>query len=809
MPSSSKWIDGRIVDRYYTVERNLKLKLHWVLRTVHGKVKVTTPAPFAPYCIIPAKYLIQAEEMVTKLGLTTATPKRLVGFQLADSEDAGYKIEFMLPEHVGRFRRAMESSGYPEIYQADIPYMELVMIHNDITTKIRIHEDSTIEKPPEDADIPPYVIWYWDIETSDEGEGTEPNPKNDRILAIASVLGGTGHEEEILALDDEKVMLETFYKRIAKDVDILVGYNSDKFDEPYFRKRIQTVCGLSPGFRGVKFLDLGPLVINAEETSLPSWSLDYIAETKLGERKLPILNGFYKTFREDRETLKERCLDDARKLKKLEDAYQYVTFALVNAELSGAPIEKVQYVSHVGDGMTLRESYHRCTPKLIWRCKNHAVKGEKFQGAIVKTPPLGIHAKVACLDFSALYTRIIRENWISQSAVVVEPNANSIDCGTDPVTGARIYFDLSRPAPIAQILERVELERREYLRLMLKAIKEAIINRYDMLQKQRKITGNAMYGFSGDARTRYYYRPIADTITRIAREYLTAVMGFVQSLGMEVIYADTDGIYIKFHEECTYEHMVSTCNNLIPLVNSLCNKMASKRGVPFARRCIDLKFESIYDPVIFFRSEKGQVAKKRYAAREIWSYKREGFLEEPKISIMGLEERRGDRAALTKQMQNHIIRLLIKGYIGKAIRYIRDTRGSLLRGDLDHLTVLSSSLTKPDNEYKTKPPHFRAAQKAKAQGERLMWGKIQYVYVENSKRGLVVEPVVREVIPPIRQSGREAFWEKRILKWCKRIMGAVMNEHEFERKLSGTARLDVWFTKGGNKENGIDVESSV
>jgi len=804
MPLSSytnddtEYIDGRIVDDYYTTDKHGRIKLHWILRTKFGKLKITTKCPIRPYCFIPAKYVTVYNDVLESTDINSPTCSKVESGEFADAESSVYKLEFALPEHVGRFRRLMDRAGFPEVYEADVLFMERVKAEYDITNTIRIFKDDTIAPPPDEADIPPYVIWYWDIEVSDEFEERfEPSPDTERILAIAYV-DGEG-VEGVLAEDNEKDMLETFYERISKSVDVVVGYNSDNFDEPFFRKRIAKLCGIAPTFRGIAFLDMGPLIINAEETTLPSWSLDYIAETKLGERKIPMKQGFHETFREDREYLKERCLDDARKLKKLEDTYNYVTFALENVSLSGAQINKIQYISYFGDSITLRESIHRCTPRVIWRCKGHSEKGEKFKGAIVRKPPLGVHQRVAFLDFSSLYVRVIRENWLSRTALAFKPSPTRIYTGEDPQTGQRIYFDLSKPAPVPQILTRIEQDRIRYLTILQETVETIMRERYDMLQKQRKVSGNAMYGFGGDAKTRYYYRIVADTVTRIAREYLTGVIALCEQLGFHVTYADTDGIYIQFKEDDTYEYIIDVCNNLVHIINSLCKSMAAKRNVPPERRLVEIKFESIYDPIIFFRSEKGDVAKKRYVAREVFSYKVGGMRSEPKIDEKGIEKRRGDRSILTKEMQTCIIEFLLRGDLDGAVQYIKSMRRSLLSGELDQKLVLSSSITKPMNEYKTKPPHFRAAQKAQAKGERLMWGKVSYVYAEDGKNGLVVEPVIKDRIPPIKPSGREIFWEKRIMKWVRRFMGAVMEDHEFERKLSGTTQLDMFLNKGGKK----------
>ena len=792
MPSSSlppqdnpDWVDGRIVDRFYTIEDG-KIKLHWWLRTTEGKIKVTTPAPFLPYCGVPASYLPILKEVLAKTNLNPKISK-FTNTRFADSSAAPYKLEFPFPRQVGEFRRLMERHGYSLIYEGDIGFLDRVMADKDITDVVRIHADNTFEKAPDDATIPPFTIWYWDIETSDEFEGTAPNPETERILTIAYVTD-TG-VEVVLAEEDEKETLSTFYSSISRFADILVGYNSDKFDEPYFRKRVSVVLEVPETFRGVAFLDLGPILIKSEETTLPSWSLDYIAETKLGERKLPIIKGFHETFRTDRKTLMERCLDDARKLKKLEDAYHYITYTLENLKLSGAPIHKLKYISWVGDAMTLRESIHRCAPRILWRCKGHAGKVGKFKGAIVGDPPLGVHWRVACLDFTSLYVRIMRENWISRSSFRKTPNRTTIKCGEN------IYYDTKLPAPVPQILERLESDRTRYLSLAKSTKDDTLYKRYDMLQKQRKMSGNAMYGFTGDAKTRYYYKEVAHTVAKLGRDYLIAATDLSQLLSsLRVIYRDTDSVYLKFNADTDYRDIIATCESLIPFINNLCNSLAGERGVPKRQRIIEMKFEAIYDPLIFFRSEKGEVAKKRYVGRQVYSYKKGGLLDEFEIEKKGIEERRGDRSELTKQMQNIIFSHLLSEDISGAIQYIKDTQRKFFKGQLDHLAVLSSSLTKPIAEYKSKPPHFRAAIKAMAQSERLMWGKVQYVYVANGRNGLIVEPVIKGEIPSMKPSGRELFWENRVMKWVKRIMGAVMNEHELEREMSGTSQLDVWFT---------------
>jgi hypothetical protein len=68
----------------------------------------------------------------------------------------------------------------------------------------------------------------------------------------------------------------------------------------------------------------------------------------------------------------------------------------------------------------------------------------------------------------------------------------------------------------------------------------------DIRQQALKLTANSMYGCLGFTHSRFYAKPLAQLVTSQGREILQSTADLVENtLGLEVIYGDTDSIMVN------------------------------------------------------------------------------------------------------------------------------------------------------------------------------------------------------------------------------------------------------------------------
>ena len=214
---------------------------------------------------------------------------------------------------------------------------------------------------------------------------------------------------------------------------------------------------------------------------------------------------------------------------------------------------------------------------------------------------------------------------------------------------------------------------------------------------------NSFYGYTGWDAARWYCRQCAEATTAWGRYFIKKSMTIAKNLGFEVLYGDTDSIFIKKKNV--------NLNKLKSEVEKLIEKLSKELPIQIE---VDEYFKTI-----FF------VEKKRYA----------GLTEDGRLIVKGLEIRRGDWCELAKKVQKEVIEIILKKKDPeKAAKFVKDVIKNIKFGGvkLEDL-VIYKSLTKKPDKYESMQAHVKAAIRAMEMGIVYAVGsKVGYVVVKGS-----------------------------------------------------------------------------
>jgi DNA polymerase alpha subunit A len=100
-------------------------------------------------------------------------------------------------------------------------------------------------------------------------------------------------------------------------------------------------------------------------------------------------------------------------------------------------------------------------------------------------------------------------------------------------------------------------------------------------QKAIKILANSMYGCLGFSGSRFYAKALAALVTSQGREILQKTVSLAtDTLGLEVIYGDTDSV------------MIHTASTDIKAVKEMGNKVKARVGALY--KCLEIEIDGIF-----------------------------------------------------------------------------------------------------------------------------------------------------------------------------------------------------------------------
>jgi DNA polymerase elongation subunit (family B) len=292
-----------------------------------------------------------------------------------------------------------------------------------------------------------------------------------------------------------------------------------------------------------------------------------------------------------------------------------------------------------------------------------------------------------------------------------------------------------------------------------------------------KVFANSVFGVVSSEMSRLHTREVGESITQTGVWLIQATMRAAQECGLNVIYGDTDSLFVTGCTDENFRAFVQTCNDV------LYPRLLAERGC--VENKVKLAYEKAFDRMVMLSA-------KRYVAR-LAHYK--GTLPDArtKPEVKGIEYKRGDSCRLVRQMQAEIIDLLMGGGInGPRVAECQDDpakyralvgrwreRVLVLPLELEDV-ALAKRLTKPIKEYAVRvkkdgadyasPPHVRVAKLLASRGADMGEGARVSYYVAD---GLADPVTVLPAADWIGECDRFAVWEDQVWEPAARLLGAA------------------------------------
>jgi DNA polymerase-2 len=526
----------------------------------------------------------------------------------------------------------------------------------------------------------------------------------------------------------EQDLLLAFFRIVREyDPDAFIGWNLIGFDLQWLARKC-TALGikfeigtdgpaelLAPGtyfnqwtarIPGRASLD-GINMVRSAYVQTEDYSLATVAQKVLGRTKLIEKSGREKVaeitrlFQTDKTNLAQYNLEDAKLVYEIFEKLSLTQLAVRRSQLTGLALDRVGGSVAAFDFLYLPRLHRRGF--VADTNSQPASVSDAAPGGLVLDSMPGFFRNVAVFDFKSLYPSIIRTFRIDPLAakVILHDILEKLQ-SNDPEGPGRI---IKGPAGLEfaedfsilpSIIEELWQERENAKRLKDATLSQAV-----------KIIMNSFYGVLGTPGCRFYDPRLAGTITRIGHWILTFSLKFIEAEGHQVIYGDTDSLFVHFgNGEPIAIHRIGT--RLSEKLNGYLNVELQKRFKVESK--LDIEFEKLF--VHFFMPTirgRDTGSKKRYAGLFMNAA---GAAE---LYFAGMETTRRDWTALAKEFQVDLFTLLFQKDGSPDLKdelcdLVRSRHQQLYEGHLDDKLVYRKGISKRLEDYtKNVPPHVRAA----------------------------------------------------------------------------------------------------
>lgn len=519
------------------------------------------------------------------------------------------------------------------------------------------------------------------------------------------LMTGTGEVPGVTFFASERAMLDAAFRTVREfDPDALLGWNVVDFDLRVLGERAEKLgltfaigrAGetarvlLGDGPQSVAIARVpGRVVLDGVATlrnaswAFERYTLEHVSQTLLGrgkkrDHRVNAVQEIRRMHREDPAALAAYNLEDARLVRDIFAKGRLIEFLVERTRLTGLLLDR--------QGGSVAAFDYLYLPKLHRRGYVAPDVGvvdpiASPGGHVLESVP-GLMRNVASFDFRSLYPSIVRTFQIDPLGLW-SPGENPVD----GFEGARF----ARSGGILpELISGLHVERTR-----------ARESGNDTLSTAIKILMNSFYGVLGTPGSRFFDPRLATSITRRGHEIIERSKQFFEARGLQVIYGDTDSLFVRLPESLDVDAARAESRKLADAINAFWRETIS------AEHGLDSHLELRFD-ALFLRflmpSLRGQErgSKKRYAGL---TQNADGS---PNLVIRGLEAIRTDWTPLAREAQREFF---LKVFTDQPWEpWLIELRNRVLSGALDDKLVYRRRLRREVDAYEVNvPPHVKAA----------------------------------------------------------------------------------------------------
>ena len=573
------------------------------------------------------------------------------------------------------------------------------------------------------ADYKPDLHWLsLDIETHDlRGKlysiAASTRTSESHVFIAQTVPDNVQTELNITWCRSEKELLLRFFEWFKQqDPDIIIGWNVIGFDLDFLQwkcRQLRIPLDLGRGNDNATILaanDHGKIAfarvsgravldgiscLRAAFWKFDSFALDFVAEQLLGRRKLidhqqNKLAEIRRLYREDPLALAAYNLEDCQLVADIFEKTDLINFSIQRAKMTGLAIDRQGGSVAAFDNLYLPQLHRKgfVAPDLGSLDNSESSPG----GYVMRSIP-GLYKNVLVLDFKSLYPSIIRTFKIDPMGLIIKD---------DQRIEGFLEADFSReqhilPSIVSSLWDQRDIAKQEKNAPLSQAV---------------KIIMNSFYGVLGSSGCRFFNPQLASSITMRGHEILQRSREVIEEEGYQVLYGDTDSVFVLLGKDTSEKQALSTGLFLANTLNKWWDKTLQVEHQLESQ--LEIEFETHYLDFLLPTtrgSEKG--SKKRYAG----TINKNGKWE---MIFKGLETVRSDWTQLSKEFQQELYSRIFKNKPYKD--YIQNIVKRIWEGEFDDKLIYTKQLRRPLESYtSTQPPHVKAARKMKKAGRRIQY----------------------------------------------------------------------------------------